>query len=76
MGLMDTDGSCHSSNGQCIYCSADSVLANDVYILCGTLGLNQPSMKDMVIIKMPKENFIRFLSMGIKKSQYSSSKEN
>jgi len=42
-GLMDTDGSCERKHGQCIYCSASERLANDVYVLCQTLGLN-PSL--------------------------------
>jgi hypothetical protein len=38
-GLMDTDGSCHNDHGQCIFCSANEVLAADVLELALGLGL-------------------------------------
>ena len=38
-GLMDTDGSCHKDHGQCIFCSANEVLAADVLELALGLGL-------------------------------------
>ena len=56
-GLMDTDGSCHKNDSQCIFVSAKDDLAEDVFKLCQSLGLKATKILRMGLYRGERRPF-------------------